>query len=338
MIQLFTWSAAVLVAAGTLFIIVLAARRLQLSRRDRLTSAAEARLRPVALALVEGEAPEPGSLSGREGAVLAKVLARYARRLHGSARGQIAAFFEAGGHVDHELRALGSRRAWQRATAAFVLGDMGSDQAVPALIQALGDPRREVRSAASRSLGRLGPVEAVEPIVYALAERKLPWAVGGQALLAIGPAALPELRALEARAEPGVRAAAVELVGHVGTASDGELLLERLQDSSADVRAKAAVALGRLGAAVASADLRRSLQDRMPFVRAAAAAALGMIGDRDAIEDLSAGARSDGFDAAGAAAAALAQIDPRAVLAVATAPGAGPHLREMADLLEAQAA
>lgn len=338
MIELFTWSAAVLAAAGAVFIAVLAARRAQLSRRDRLDAAAEARLRPTALALVEGELLDTGSLSGREGKVLARVLARYARRLHGGARGQIAIFFERGGHIERELAALGSRRGWQRATAAFVLGDMGSDRAVPALTHALADSRREVRSAAARSLGRLGAADSVEPIVYALARREVPWAVGGQALLAIGPAALSELRALEARAEPGVRAAAVELVGHVGNASDGPLLLERLQDSSADVRAKAALALGRLGAEEASADLRESLRDRMPFVRAAAAAALGMIGDRDAIEDLLIEARANGFDSAQAAATALALIDPRAVEAAAAVTGSGPHLREAADRLGVRAA
>ena len=210
---------------------------------------------------------------------------------------------------------------------------MASRAAVTPLVAALGDPAREVRAAAARSLRRLGVAEAVEPLVYALAERRVPRAVGGQALLAVGPGALPALRELETRADPDVRVLAVELVGLLGDASDAPLLAGRLDDSWAEVRAKAGRALGRVGADDAAAELRATLDDRIPFVRVNAATALGMIGDRHAVPALLAEARSRHFDAARAAAAALARIDPDAACAAAAEDGSTIHLREACDLL-----
>jgi HEAT repeat protein len=76
----------------------------------------------------------------------------------------------------------------------------------------------------------------------------------------------------------------------------------------------------------------RALGDRVPAVRGAAARALGQIGGRQATEALLPVARTDSFEPAREAAAALARIDPTLVIRVASEPGAGPHLREAADL------
>ena len=337
MIELLAWSAAVLGAGAALFVAVLAVRRFQLARAETRSLEAEGQLRPLALGLIEGEAESAELLDERDAEILATLLGRYARQLSGTAREHVAAFFERRGHVDRELALLQSRRPWRRATAAYVLGDMGSETAIPALVAALKDERREVRSAAARSLGRLQAVAAVEPLVYALVGRGIPQAVVGQALLAIGPDALRSLRELEARAEAEVRAFAVELVGLLGDASDGSLLVERLRDSSADVRAAAARALGRLGARAAAEQLRSALADRIPAVRVWAASALGVIGDRDAVEPLRAQAGEAHFEAARAAAQALARIDPEEVRQAALAPDASPHLLEAADLAAVRA-
>lgn len=333
MIEVFTWSAGGLALAATVFVFVLTTRRLVLRRTERIRREAEQRLRPFALALVHGEPVAGESFDERDTRVIAALLARYARSLAGDARGRIATFFERRGVVEEEIRALRSRRAWRRATAAYRLGDMASPTATPHLVAALDDPAREVRSAAARSLGRLAAPEAVEPLVYALAERRVPRAVGGQALLAIGPAALAALRELEQRTEADVRALAVELVGLLGDPYDSPLVVERLRDISAEVRAKAARALGRLGADEAAAALRATLDDRIPFVRVNAAAALGMIGDRDAVPALLSQAQSAHFDVARAAAAALARIDGDVVCAPAAEKGSSIHLREACDLL-----
>lgn len=332
MTAVFAWGALVLAAAGSLVVVALALRRVQLARAERAGREAEARMRPVALALVEGEPAPPAELLRGDAEALARLLARYSRWLSGGARSHIASFFERGGGVGAEVAKLESRRSWRRATAAFSLGDMASQRAVAPLVGALGDADRDVRAAAARSLGRLGAVEAVVPLVYALGRGDLPRAVTGAALLAIGPAALPELRSLEARADAEVRAIAVELVGLLGDVGEAPLLLGRLRDSAAEVRAKAARALGRLAAEDAAAELRRMLHDRIPFVRTAAATALGSIRDREALGALLRQAKTDRFEPAQAAARAVARIDPRAAVEASAAADAGPHLREAADL------
>ena len=325
MIALFTWATVGLLAGGVVFTAVLACRRLQLAREDRRRVEAELRLRPSALALLDGEEAPPEPATAREAEILAALVARLGRQLSGSARERLGAFFERSGGVEGEIRRLRSRRSWRRATAAHSLGDMGSRVAVPALLGALRDPAREVRAAAARSLGRLGAVEAVDPLVYGLVERSVPRAVAGQALLAIGPAALPALRRLESAQESEAREIAIELVGLLGDASEGALLVERLRDGAAEVRAKAARALGRLAAEEGAAELRATLHDRIPFVRAAAAVALGAMRDRDAVDELRAVAVNDQYEPARAAAYALARIDPDAL-------SGAPLLDEAADV------
>lgn len=314
-----------------LFVALLVARRILLARAERRQHAAEQRLLPLALELVDGE--RPAALSRADQTTLAAVLGRYARLLKGDARANIGSYFRGSSALRHELAALSARRTWRRATAAYVLGDMASSSAVPALLKALGDGEREVRTAAVRSLSRLGAVEAVEPIVAALAGGTVPRSAAGQALLDLGAPALPALnRLLESGTAP-TRAAAAELVGLIGSAVDAEPLLDALRDPSAEVRAKAAHALGRAGASAAAARLREALFDRVPFVRVAAARALGEIGDREAIPRLLEQARESRFEVAQAAAHALMAIDPEVVRLAAAEPDAGPHLHEAADLV-----
>jgi HEAT repeat protein len=333
MVDLFTWAASALALAGTGFVLLLTLRRLVLARQERERLEAEDRLRPLALALLEGETPEVAGLEPRDLHVLTALLARYARWVRGHARDHVAGFFESRGEVERELAHLRNRRAWRRATAAFALGDMGSAAAVPALLETLDDHDRDVRGAAARSLGRLGAVAAVQPLAIALGTGSIPRAVAGQALLTIGPAALDGLELLLGHEEAEVRACAVELIGLLGDASDASLLAARLRDTSAEVRAKASRALGRLGAEDAAAELRATLADRIPFVRTAAATALGAIGDREAVPDLLGQAAWDEFYPARAAAHAVARVDPAAAAAAAEAENA-PHVCEAVDLLE----
>jgi HEAT repeat protein len=329
-ITFLTWCSVALAAAGTLSVCVLAGRRVVVARAERAREQAERRLRPLALALLDGDDVDLGHLSAVEAELFAALLRRYGRNLRGDDTARIATFFEEGGWVERQLANLSRRSAWRRATAAFTLGDMGSARAVPALTAALHDASLEVRAAAARSLGVLGATDAVEPLVYALAERRIPRSVAGQALLVIGPAALPALRELETAPEAEARAFAVELVGLLGTPADGVRLVERLRDSSAEVRAKAARSLGRLGAREGTSALRAALDDRIPFVRVAAASALGVIGDVDALPALLLMARSDAFDPARAAAHTAARLAPGVAAAEES-----PHMQEAVDLLEA---
>ena len=336
--SLFSWVASATVAVTVLFVVALGTRRLSLARADRGRLRVDERVHPLALAVIDEDDPDLPELSDADVRAMGAIVGRYARRVTGTSRARVAAFFERRGDVGREIRKLLARQAWRRAAAAYTLGDFGSSRAVPELSASLGDRDRDVRAAAARSLGRLGAPEATRPLVHALAERTVPHAVTGHALLEIGPAALPELKALlEATVETtsvgiATRSIAVELIGLLGSLVDAPTVSRQLRDPSADVRAAAARALGRLGADEEAAALRAALEDRIPFVRAAAAEALGAIRDGEAVPALLLQAQSDGFEPAQAAARALATIAPRELQAAAAAPDASPHVVEAADL------
>ena len=321
-------------AASLVLILVLVVRRSYMVWRARRRDALADRLRPAAIALVESDEAQPApELHGLEAEVFASLLGGYARLVRGPARERIAAYFEASGAVDEQLRQLHSRRAWRRASAAFTLGDMRAMRAAPELLVALDDRSRDVRMAASRSLGRLRAVDAIEPLIAASLSGRVPRDVSGLALLDLGPAAVPRLLELSRDSEPAVRSYAVELIGLLGEAGDEEPMLDRLSDTAATVRAASATALGRLGRGQARDALIRALDDRVSAVRVAAAHALGQTGSRRAADPLLTVARTDAFEPAQAAAEALARIDPARVVHAAAEPDAGPHLREAADLV-----
>jgi hypothetical protein len=319
---------------SALSVVLLVLRRLHAKHADERRAATAAVFRPIVLAIVSGdEVPFAQRLRTYTQPVLfADVLIGYAQRLRGPARERVAAFFERHGDVEREQASLGRRNAQRRAIAAHRLGDMGSPSCIPALIALLEeDADRDVRSACARSLGCLQATNAVRPLVEALVGRRVPHARAAQALLAIGPSAIPELLSLLSADEPEVRAWAVELVGLLGDASHGDELIHSLRDTSAEVRVRSARALGRLGAAVAAEELRGALGDRVPAVRGAAASALGRLRDPLAFDPLLELARSDLFEPARDAADALARIDPDRLRVEAEFASAGEHVREAAS-------
>jgi HEAT repeat protein len=322
-----------LAALSVLFLVALVARRISLARAERRRTELEARLRPLALALVDDGEVQERAWTSEERAVLAESIGRLSRSVAGEARERIGAYFAGTEAYSNEIRALGDRRAWRRATAAYRLGDMACAEAVPAVLERVGDRDPDVRAAAARSLGRLAAPEAAAPLVHVLVNGTVPRTIAFRALLDIGPDALPVLRDLVHDEDQDLRAAAVELLGWLGDASDDAVLIDAVRDPSAEVRARAAGALGRLAALEGAEALTGALDDRIYFVRLHAARALGQVGEHAAVPRLVRQARDDRFEAARAAAEALACIDPDALLAAAEEPGAGPHLHEAADLL-----
>jgi HEAT repeat protein len=320
------------VALALLLLITLAIRRVALGRRGRRYAVALQRVRPIAIALVEGQDRERPMLSSTEQDVLADVLGRYSRKLTGAADARIADYFRANNALARPLRELRNRRSWHRAAAAYRLGDMACDEAAPALLTALGDRNRAVRAATARSLGRLGIIDAAKPLVEALVSRQVPRGVAGQALVELGPGAVPELKAIAQHPSWRLRRTAVALLGLVGGSAETSIAVDALGDPSADVRAAAAGALRRIGGATAEPALRTVLDDRIHFVRAEAAESLGVIGSALSVPRLLEMARTDRFRPARAAAQAMARIDRKALAAAALEPGAGPHLHQAADL------
>ena len=327
-----TLTTIVFVGVALALLVFLTIRRIVLDRRGRRYAAAVRRLRPIAILLVEGENGERPVLSAGDQAVLAEVLGRYSRQLTGGAGIRVAEYFRGSDALAGSLRELGSRRMWRRATAAYRLGDMGCEEAAPALLAALDDKHRTVRAAAARSLGRLKVVEAAKPLVEALVSGRVPNGVAGEALVELGPGAVPELRAIAEHPDDRLRATAIALIGLVGDSADSPLAVRCLGNPSAEVRAAAADTLTRIGGPPAEDALRSTLDDRIPFVRASAAVALGVIGSRSAVPRLLEMARSDAFRPARAAAQAVARISPKTLAAAAEEPEAGPHLHQAADL------
>jgi HEAT repeats len=320
------------VALAFALLMILVARRVLLARRGRRTAAAVRRVRPIAIRLLEGEDLERPALTPGDQAVLADVLGRYARRLTGSAEDRVAEYFRGTDALARSVHELRARRAWRRAAAAYRLGDMGCEEAAPALLAALDDRSRTVRAAAARSLGRLKVLDAAQPLVGALVSGRVPYGVAGEALVELGPAAVPQLRALAEHPEPKLRATAIALLGLVGGSADAAVAARGLGDPSAEVRAAAAGTLTRIGGRATEPALASALEDRIPFVRAEAAVALGVLGSRASLPRLLEMARTDGFRPARAAAQAVARISPVALAAAAEEPDAGAHLHEAADL------
>jgi HEAT repeat protein len=326
-------AALALSACSIVMLSVLVTRRWELARRARRRREVEDRLRPVALELLHAGSEPPAGLSAEEKEALADLLGRYARSVRGHTHDNIVGYFARQGTIDRELDVLaGARAAWRRGTAAFRLGDIGSDRSVAPLIAALDDGDRAVRVAAVRSLGRLRIPEAGTALVAAAAERRVPTALVQWALLQIGPPVLPELRSLLVSPNDRERAAAVQLIGLLGGPSEAAEVDARLHDSSSLVRAQAARALGRLGSERNLGALLDALEDRIPAVRAAAATSLGYLRDPRALDALTQRAEGDAsFEVARESARAAARIDPAASAAAARATGS-EHLREAVDL------
>jgi hypothetical protein len=320
-----------LIAVTLVLLAVLVTRRLVLARSERRHAETADRMLPVAIEFVAGDESLPEDLSAYEQIVLAEQLRRYAQMLTGEATTRIASYFNDSAALIAARGHLRSRRAWERADAAFALGDMGVDVVIPELLDALQDRKRIVRTAAARALGRLQATAATVPLVEAFVEHRVPRGVAGDALLRMGSQIAPQLRELAVSPEIELRATALTLLGLVGGAADSGVAVERLQDPSADARVAAAAALGRIGEPDCEPELETALEDRMRLVRAAAASSLGTIGSRSALPKLIEIARSDEFIPARAAAQAAVKLDLAAAQAAAEAADAGPHLHEAVD-------
>ena len=163
--------AAFLVAFAVGLLGTLAVRHVVLARREDKAADAERRMRPIAIELIEGTSMPP-ELSAYDSLALAAAIGRYSRKVRGATTDRIGAYFRDGGGLAIACEGLKSRRAWRRASAAYSLGDMSCQEAVPLLLEALDDRSGEVRAAAVGSLGRLRDPSATEPLVECLVARQ----------------------------------------------------------------------------------------------------------------------------------------------------------------------
>jgi hypothetical protein len=188
-----------------------------------------------------------------------------------SQRGQIRAELEQAGIV--ELGEKGSRRLspWRRTLACELLGEIGADRSVPALLARLQDRRREVRLAAVRALGDVGSKEAVPALTAAFLERRVaPTNIVNNALRRIGGEAAPAFERGIASDDPIVRVSSCfGLSGIAAEHGPAMVWLAEVLASDPDpqVRAAAAAALGIAGGENAPRQLLDATTDPDVHVR-----------------------------------------------------------------------
>lgn len=227
-------------------------------------------------------------LDARHWAAAAPIAACLLRTLGGESRAALVELFEQRGAVGQALRGTRSRSAVKRARAAERLGDLGHRPAVGPLCRLLEDHDEAVRLVAARSLGRIGDARATRPLLDSLGSgRAVPEHVIAQALLRLGPQAVPTLVEGVAAPDARVRGIAIETLGRLGGHDAIGTVIASLEgDESLAVRIHAAQALGRLGLPSATRPLLGATHSDEPALRAAAADALRALGDPAAVPRL----------------------------------------------------
>ncbi len=152
-----------------------------------------------------------------------------------------------------------------RATAAWLIGEEQSAQAVSALVQSLTDSHEEVRMRAAWALGEVGDSRALSGL----------------------------FSQLQHEPNADVRAKMVWALGEIGNVASVEILSHSLQDQNDEVRRMATWSLRELNDATSVPSLISALEDRDERVRALAVDALANWSDPRATDALSHIARSD---------------------------------------------
>ncbi|MBD2565620.1 MULTISPECIES: HEAT repeat domain-containing protein [Nostoc] len=187
-----------------------------------------------------------------------------------------------------------SKNTLSRRAAARVLSQIGSQEAIAALIRLVQQNRSDIRDSALRAIADINPQarDAVPILTVAVADKNLEVSkVGMEALRRIDPAVpnqvisfLQEaLRSNNAQRRSTVRSLLDQLSSN--SQPDISLLTQALESQHEPTRAIAAYVLVQLGnkAQVAIPVLTAALFDESSSVRDTAACALGRIGSREAI-------------------------------------------------------
>ncbi len=151
---------------------------------------------------------------------------------------------------DPLVKVLGAMGQVARRNAAWALGALDDQRAVPPLIASLKDADPAVREQTAWALGALDDARAVQPLVAALRD-----------------------------GTPAIRRQAAWALGALDDAAAVDALVTALNDDDARVREQSAWALGAIGDARASNGLSGALADREARVRRQAAWAIGAIAD-----------------------------------------------------------
>ena len=88
--------------------------------------------------------------------------------------------------IDAILMLLEHKNHRVASAAAYSLGEIRNDQAVPALIAALQSDRAHMRRIAAHALGKINDKHAVEPLILVLYKEAQPVAVQASAIMSLG--------------------------------------------------------------------------------------------------------------------------------------------------------
>lgn len=172
-----------------------------------------------------------------------------------------------------------------RQSAAFSLGLLMDEQAVPALAQSLKDSISEVAETAGRSLGIIGSEPAIQALCQALHDDSP--RVRGVAAHSLGMishhAALGDIERLTQDSDSWVRTCSIQALGWMRAQHSAPVIIQALRDPNMMVREAAAASLGRIKAPDSVEPLSQGLSDENMWVAFFAAKALGQIGSPAAI-------------------------------------------------------
>ena len=168
------------------------------------------------------------------------------------------------------------------------LGQVGTSEALSALIKQLGDTEIFVCQTVVKELGRLGARKAVPALIEQLShEFTVIRSDAASVLGGLGDrAAVPALIERLEDKDKQVRQNAAEALGQLGDRDAVSALNKRLEDEDYSVRRKAVEALGLLVAREAVPDLIKQLDDLNSLMRERAVLLLGYLGARQAVPAL----------------------------------------------------
>lgn len=176
-----------------------------------------------------------------------------------------------------------------RILAIRSLGVLRMHAALDTLLDKLGTEQSPaVRSQIAETLGAFPEDHVLDALVEILPDAD-PWLEAAilQALVIMGPAAIPALCALLQHAEVLRRCQAARCLGVIATPAVIEPLVVALtRDHNQDVRKHAILALGRINDPRSIDVLRMHLHDDNPMIRTKAAIALGEMGDAGVVRPL----------------------------------------------------
>jgi HEAT repeat protein len=221
--------------------------------------------------------------------IVREILLHLALDLRGEEAVRIARLFRELGLLDVEIGRLRSRFRTRRVEAAATLGILRVPGTFAALLPALADRHAQVRIAVVRALGDLGTREALGAIIPVLGDSSITVARQAQDILAErGHKVAREIRGC-LRAPGGNRRgrlAAVELLGWHKAPEAARLLLDLLGDADPEMRVKAVKAAAAIGDPRFLETFHALTGDPSWEVRCHAARGLGLLGSPESVARL----------------------------------------------------